>query len=299
MIHSFDDTVAQLVGVDEAILFYHLAYWVFINEAAERNFYEGRYWTYNSGKAYEKIFPFWKDKVIRNKLKKLVTAGLVMRSNFNLNVYDHTNWYTLTDYGKTLSQNWTSDWKKNSNHAEDKFQSYSITTNSLGNSNTNINTKNNLANINSIKDTICPTGIVGRIIEKWNTLSDLGIMPVKKIAEGTQRKGWLMARLKTYTEDDFYKAIENIRHSKFLQGYGKQGWVISFDWFVRPNNFPKVLEGNYNDADFQTDTPKKYNQPEETEKGWTPEEWAKIKEEHPDLFDENGELIKWEDVDDV
>ena len=24
-----------------------------------------------------------------------------------------------------------------------------------------------------------------------------------------------------------------------------EGWIITFDWFVRPNNFIKVLEGNY------------------------------------------------------
>ena len=24
-------------------------------------------------------------------------------------------------------------------------------------------------------------------------------------------------------------------------------WVITFDWFIKPNNFIKVLEGNYDD----------------------------------------------------
>lgn len=99
---------------------------------------------------------------------------------------------------------------------------------------------------NSIKDTICPTGTVERIVKKWNTLSDLGIKPVMKIGERTQRKEWLSARLKTYSEEDFITAINNIRESKFLQGHNKNGWVITFDWFIRPNNFPKVLEGNYN-----------------------------------------------------
>ncbi len=30
-----------------------------------------------------------------------------------------------------------------------------------------------------------------------------------------------------------------------MKGKNKNGWVITFDWFVLPNNFPKVLEGNY------------------------------------------------------
>ena len=40
-------------------------------------------------------------------------------------------------------------------------------------------------------------------------------------------------------------AIEKIKSSDFLCGKGGKGWVITFDWFVKPNNFIKVLEGNY------------------------------------------------------
>lgn len=51
--------------------------------------------------------------------------------------------------------------------------------------------------------------------------------------------------------EDVLKAIENIKHSKFLQGKteSRKQWVITFDWFVLPNNFPKVLDGNYTDKD--------------------------------------------------
>lgn len=43
------------------------------------------------------------------------------------------------------------------------------------------------------------------------------------------------------------KAIENIRESQFLKRNNERGWIITFDWFIRPNNFPKVLENNYSD----------------------------------------------------
>lgn len=58
-----------------------------------------------------------------------------------------------------------------------------------------------------------------------------------------------MARIKEYGVDDILIAIDKIRHSKFLQGRSgsKRAWVITFDWFVLPSNFPKVLEGNYDD----------------------------------------------------
>ena len=103
-------------------------------------------------------------------------------------------------------------------------------------------------NMDSIKDTACPTEAVGRIIDEWNSLSSVGIKGISKINKGTQREKWLSARLKQYSENDFMLAIENIRRSGFLQGSNKNGWMITFDWFIRPNNFPKVLEGNYNNG---------------------------------------------------
>jgi len=32
-----------------------------------------------------------------------------------------------------------------------------------------------------------------------------------------------------------------------LKGQNNKGWTITFDWFIKPNNFIKVLEGNYKD----------------------------------------------------
>ena len=42
-----------------------------------------------------------------------------------------------------------------------------------------------------------------------------------------------------------YSRSQRIRSSDFLKGQSKSGFIITFEWFVRPNNFPKVLEGNY------------------------------------------------------
>ena len=87
------------------------------------------------------------------------------------------------------------------------------------------------------------------VMNMWNELDGLGnIKGIKKISSGSKRYINLQARLKTFTVDDFRTAIDNIKQSKFLQGENKSGWAITFDWFVLPSNFPKVLEGNYNDT---------------------------------------------------
>lgn len=98
------------------------------------------------------------------------------------------------------------------------------------------------------KDTIRQTD-VQRCVEAWNSLSDCGIKSISKMTSSSKRYQSLVARIREYGIDNVLVAIDKIRHSKFLQGRSgsKRAWIITFDWFVLPSNFPKVLEGNYDD----------------------------------------------------
>ena len=93
------------------------------------------------------------------------------------------------------------------------------------------------------KDILCRTN-VQRAIEAWN---ELGVNPVQKMSKSSTRYKMLAARVKEYGIDDVLKAIDNVQHSAFLQGGNSRSWMIDLEWFVKPNNFPKVLEGKYND----------------------------------------------------
>lgn len=95
------------------------------------------------------------------------------------------------------------------------------------------------------KDTIRQTD-VQRVVEEWNKLQDVGIAPIRDIKPASKRCQMLKGRIREYGMDDLLNAMDNIRHSDFLRGENKNGWMITFDWFVKPNNFLKVLEGNYN-----------------------------------------------------
>ena len=97
------------------------------------------------------------------------------------------------------------------------------------------------------KDTVCRTD-VQRIAEKWN---ELGVSQVQAINAGTKRHDMLKARIKQYGVEAILKAIDHIHQSSFLLGQNKHGWVITFDWFIKPNNYPKVAEGNYDDGQAQ------------------------------------------------
>lgn len=85
-----------------------------------------------------------------------------------------------------------------------------------------------------------------RIVKAWN---DLGVSTVSKLSPNTKRYLNLRSRMRDYGTENILKAIDNIRHSDFLMGRKGDGWRITFDWFVLPNNFPKVLDGNYSNKE--------------------------------------------------
>lgn len=91
-------------------------------------------------------------------------------------------------------------------------------------------------------ETVCRTKDVRRVQEAWNSLD---LTKITKILPDTNRGKMLKKRIKEYGVDAVIQAIENIRASSFLNGQNNTGWQVTFDWFIKPNNFSKVLEGNY------------------------------------------------------
>ena len=81
-----------------------------------------------------------------------------------------------------------------------------------------------------------------QIADKWN---ELGVSPVKKISSSSSRGKMLCARVREYGLDVVLQAIDNIKQSPFLRGENSHGWMITLDWFAKPNNFIKVSEGQY------------------------------------------------------
>ena len=93
-------------------------------------------------------------------------------------------------------------------------------------------------------ESVCRTGDVRRVQEAWNAL---GLSQVSRITSDTKRGQSLKARINQNGAEKVLEAIEKVRRSSFLQGQNRSGWVVTFDWFVKPNNFLKVLEGQYDD----------------------------------------------------
>ncbi|WP_099327884.1 hypothetical protein [Clostridium paraputrificum] len=120
--------------------------------------------------------------------------------------------------------------------------------------------KDRLGKDNNIisKDIISSTK-VQPVIDKWNSLNLQKLVCIK---EGTNRYKLLNARIKDYGMDSVLKAIDMIGESSFLKGNNTKGWTITFDWLIKPNNFIKVLEGNYSDKQEKPFTEPKKVQPQ-------------------------------------
>lgn len=80
------------------------------------------------------------------------------------------------------------------------------------------------------------------VVDAWNKL---GVSQINRMSADSNRCKMLKARLNQYGLDEILRAIELVGNSDFLMGRAKD-FLITFDWFIKPNNFDKILSGNYN-----------------------------------------------------
>ena len=97
----YNKEVAILLDANCAIIYSMLTGWAKYNENNEQNFHDGRYWTYNSMRAWSLHLPFLTESQIRYALEKLEKAGLVVTGSYNKQPYDRTKWYSVNPVPQT------------------------------------------------------------------------------------------------------------------------------------------------------------------------------------------------------
>ena len=104
MQHSFHIEIAKEYGLLEAIIINNLFFWIEKNKANNVNYYDGTYWTYNSIKALNELFPYASERKISYALKHLEEEGIIKTGNYNKLAYDRTLWYAFTEKGISILQ---------------------------------------------------------------------------------------------------------------------------------------------------------------------------------------------------
>ena len=102
MEHSFDIEIAKEYGVNCAVILNNIYFWIQKNEANGDHYHDGLYWTFNSVKAFNDLFPYLSEKQIRSALSKLEDDGIIKTGNYNKVAYDRTKWYAITQKGISI-----------------------------------------------------------------------------------------------------------------------------------------------------------------------------------------------------
>lgn len=98
MIHSFDADLAKLVGINAALVYYHLEFWCKRNEQTGSNVVDGEAWTYCSLSDLVSTYPYLTKNQVRYALKVLLDTNLIKRrKDLNKISYDRTYWYCVCD----------------------------------------------------------------------------------------------------------------------------------------------------------------------------------------------------------
>ena len=84
------------------------------------------------------------------------------------------------------------------------------------------------------------------VMDHWNArMKGVGIPSI--VAINGYRRSHVLARMREYGAEAVARVIDMVATSRFLQGSNNRGFVATFDWVVKPANFIKILEGNYNE----------------------------------------------------
>ena len=99
MEHKFNVELAKIYGIEEAILIDNIFFWIKKNVANGRHFHDGRFWTYNTAKAYSLLFPYMNETKIYRVINHLCNVDLIQKGKYNEDKSVHTHWYAFTNNG--------------------------------------------------------------------------------------------------------------------------------------------------------------------------------------------------------
>ena len=100
--HMLNTRVAKQCGVNAALIFHYLHFWIEKNRANGKHFHDGRYWTYCSMDGFCRILDYLSPKQIRTAIEKLEREGYIVKGSYNKSSYDRTTWYAITEAGYAL-----------------------------------------------------------------------------------------------------------------------------------------------------------------------------------------------------
>ena len=226
----FDGAVAEMYGVDGAVFISRLQFWIEKNAANDRHYHEGRYWTYNSLRAMEKLFPFWSRRQIERIVKNLKDKGVLLTANYARDSYDRTLFYALDEsklpispFGGDLSPN-GDKLSPNGEMINEQLK-------------THIREEEDKANKPEISNK------PQQLADRYNAICT-SLPKVVRLTDKRRRAVRLIYG-KGYTPEQLDEVFRKAQESSFCTGLNDRHWKADFDWLLNESNLVKVLEGKY------------------------------------------------------
>lgn len=219
----FDGAVAEMYGVDGAVFISRLQFWIEKNAANDRHYHEGRYWTYNSLRAMEKLFPFWSRRQIERIVKNLKDKGVLLTANYARDSYDRTLFYAL-DESKLPISPFGGDLSPNGEMINEQLK-------------THIREEEDKANKPEISNK------PQQLADRYNAICT-SLPKVVRLTDKRRRAVRLIYG-KGYTPEQLDEVFRKAQASSFCTGQNDRHWKADFDWLLNESNLVKVLEGKY------------------------------------------------------
>ena len=241
----FDGAVAEMYGVDGAVFISRLQFWIEKNAANDRHYHEGRYWTYNSLRAMEKLFPFWSRRQIERIVKNLKDKGVLLTANYARDSYDRTLFYALDEsklpispFGGDLSPNGDTPLSPNGDNLSPNGDNLSPNGEMINEQlKTNIREEEDKANKPEISNK------PQQLADRYNAICT-NLPRVVRLTD-KRRRAVRLIHDKGYTPEQLDEAFRRAQASSFCAGQNDRHWKADFDWLLNENNLVKVLEGKY------------------------------------------------------
>ena len=98
---KFNARVAGACGIREAVIATFL--WSLLNDPdGERISRHGREWVKITQRMITAVFPFMTIDMVQGSIQKLIRKGIISTGDFNEDKFNHTNWYSFTEFGEEL-----------------------------------------------------------------------------------------------------------------------------------------------------------------------------------------------------
>ncbi len=226
--HSYSAGVARLTGsIISAVIFRHICFWLEINERKKQNYINDKYWTYSTIADLHEVFPEFSSHQISFAIKKLKELNLIELAQLSSNKWNHTNWYSLTQKGKSIAVKCDFDLTEMDDR-NDTVVDF-ISDDDIDNS-----AKNIYNNIMVMFNSIC--------------------VSLSRIDGITSSRTKAIDKVEALINGDFKSLFQKVEKSDFLSGRIKgSNWKASFDWIMKEDNAIKIIEGKYDNRKVDDD----------------------------------------------